>query len=144
MLRSCWGTILKELVLGGLLSLVSCGSQPPTPTPVPTQSVVSTCTVEGCGNGLEVVFSGAAPNDYTLVATPGDGEALSVRCLDGAGQYPEDYFPRDSYALCTVEGVMFLHFSPEAVTLTVTWDDRTATQAFEPNYEIDYPNGPDC
>jgi hypothetical protein len=110
----------------------------------PTQAVVATCTLAGCGFGLEVVFEGAIPDDYTLAAATPEGETLTVRCLDGVGQYPDNYFPRNRYGVCTPTGVNFLEFAPDLLTITVTWDGQSVTQDFQPVYEVQHPNGPAC
>ena len=116
-------------------------------TPVaqsPTPYIVVTCTLEGCGTALSIILSGPVPRDYVLEAVTPYDEKMSVHCIDGSGQYADNHFQRNSYPLCTQEGVEFIRFSPDEVTITISWNGKTASQSFEPVYEIHYPNGPNC
>jgi len=118
----------------------------PTPLAQPSTSppIVKTCTVEGCGVTLTVTLSGAVPDDYVLGAVTPDGEKMSVHCVNGSGQYADDHFDRISYPVCEQGRVTFVRFSPDEVTITVSWDGEKVSQSFKPVYESEYPNGPEC
>ena len=115
-------------------------------SPVPTESpeVIVTCTTEGCGITLSVALTGGVPDDYILEAYTPEGEMMSAHCVGAEGIYPEGHFERPSYPMCTDVGVDFLRFSPDRLTITVKWSDRQASQAFEPAYQSEWPNGPAC
>jgi len=140
----------KLILLSGLLALVpGCRIPAPQfPTPAeqaPTPYVMATCTVADCGVTLSVSFNGRIPEDYLLTAVTPEGQVMSVRCLNGMGQYPRDYFPRESYPVCTPTGVDFIKFAPDTVTLSLNWEEqRLSAQTFQPVYDTHYPNGPNC
>jgi len=124
-----------------IIFLAGCN---PSAIQSPTPQIVRTCTVEGCGITLSVDLTDNVPKDYILEAVTPSGEKMSVHCVDGTGQYADDHFQRQSYPVCKQNGVEFLRFSPDKVTMTIRWGDQQASQTFQPNYQSEWPNGPDC
>ena len=123
-----------------LITVLLGGCKPPT-----TQSATMVpCTEAGCGTGLTLVFSGAVPSEFIMEAITPAGEKLEAHCIQGVGQYPEDYFSRSPRATCMQSGVEFFQFSPEEVSITLKWGDNQLSQTFKPTYTFYYPNGSGC
>ena len=120
-------------------------SPTPAPTPIsPTRTPVRICTERECGITLTVALGGAVPYDYSLVAQAPDGDRMRIRCVGGKGPYADDLSEPTRYAICQSEGVAFVGFSPDRVTIAVSGDGRTVSKTFRPDYDTVYPNGPDC
>ncbi len=125
-----------------ILILAGCSKIPFLRTPEPV--VVKVCHLIGCGVGLNVTLEGSIPSDFILTAVSSSGEIMEVHCVKGNGIYPKGYFPRDSYPLCVLGGVDFIHYTPAEVTVTINYNGSGVSSRFKPIYETYYPNGPDC
>jgi hypothetical protein len=110
----------------------------------PESIVVKVCTERDCGTTLTVALSGAVPDDFVLDAETPDGKVKSVKCVGGKGEYSPDHFQDMSYLECSPERVDFVNFSPNEVTITISWDNNEVSQFFTPDYRVFYPNGSDC
>ena len=95
------------------------------------------CTLAGCEDGLTVRLQGSVPDAYTIEAiSRSTGDTLTKFCP------PPD---ADSGVDCTRDmGWFFRFFTPEEVTIRVSWDGGEVIQTFQPDYGIYRPNGPAC
>ena len=123
--------------------LAACQVQTAVPLPTP-QVIVKECTTAGCGTSLMVLFSGQMPADFVLRAESPDAQPQEVHCMNGEGQYPAGHFDLDSYMVCQGNGVEIVNFSPTTVMISVEAQGSSAAQTFTPQYQMVYPNGPDC
>ena len=134
-----WYQILFLIVLAALLSGCQAVSEQ-----TPESIVVEVCTERDCGTTLTVALDGALPSDFVLDAITPDGKVMNVKCVDGKGEYSPDHFQDMSYLECRPERVDFINFSPNEVTITISWDDNQVSRSFSPEYRVFYPNGSDC
>lgn len=115
------------------------------PTPVPTgQTVIKTCTLIGCGSAFVIKLSGAVPSNFNLLATGPDGVTAKAHCIDGQNSDPSDYTALPFQPVCSPDQVNFSGFSPQSVTIQVSWGSQSMTLETVPGYETLRPNGPEC
>jgi hypothetical protein len=111
-------------------------------TPEPKEIVIE-CRLEGCRSSLTVNLSGVAPNDFTLEAIDTTGKKLRVHCVNGTAE--DEHSGWCSKQSSTASLYFFPHdTTPPEVTVTVSWDSRSVTRSFKPEYVLFTPNGPRC
>ncbi len=113
----------------------------PTATATPAPVVVKTCTLQGCGYVLAVQLKGQVPGDYFIEAAGEDGKTLTAHCVNGALAEGTYY---DGSPVCAPTEVWFPNFQPKELNVTLRWEEHRISRAFEPTYQIFYPNGPEC
>ena len=92
----------------------------------------SFCTLVGCGDHLAVVFSGSAPEVFTVEIT-------------GPGLDPVTFDVDCSEDRCTEGPMVFLEErTPSEVTVTASWEGHSVSETFRPRYHKVQPNGPGC
>lgn len=91
------------------------------------------CTLIGCADGLAVDFTGAQPASYTLEARAAGHEPVTVDCSGDQAAFQ-----------CRPDGTFLPDFTPEEVTLRITWDGGEVERTVRPVYTETRPNGPDC
>lgn len=91
------------------------------------------CTLIGCVDGLSVSFTGAQPASYTLEARAAGHEPVIVDCSSDQATFQ-----------CRPDGTFLADFTPEEVTLHITWDGGEVERTVRPVYTESRPNGPDC
>jgi hypothetical protein len=111
------------LVAGATVALATAGCDDHGPT--------RPCTLVDCEvNGLTVRVEGTLPTVYMVTVSSPNEEARSRVCWTPAH--------------CVGGAVHFAGYSPAEVSITVEWEDGTATATAEPTYQVFRPNGPDC
>jgi hypothetical protein len=93
----------------------------------------------GCGaalpphpDTLEILLEGSLPWAYTLEARVPGGQTLTVECIRNTlGPVPGG---PGAYGTCQGNGVMFYHFTPSELTVTLLWDTHRMSQTFKPSY----------
>lgn len=136
---------LKNVFLLNLLAtfgLVGCMSSPATDVGV-TKEIVRTCTLVNCSDTLSLNLVDAIPSDYTLAVIAPDGTNEQVHCVDGITR-PDTQAESAHEPKCRPWGVSFTDFAPDSVTITLKWNGNEVTMMLEPEYELHWPNGPDC
>jgi hypothetical protein len=91
------------------------------------------CTLIGCVDGLTVHFTGAQPASYTLEARAAGHEPVTVSCSSD-----------QATTQCRLDETFLADFTPEEVTLHITWDGGEVERTVRPVYTESRPNGPDC
>jgi hypothetical protein len=110
----------------------------------PTAMVEKTCTLEGCGPTIVIKLSGAVPTDFTLQAKSLDGNSAKAHCINGQNSSSADFTSLPFQPVCSAGQVSFTGFSPQTVTIEVTWGSQSMTMVAAPVYETLLPNGPGC
>ncbi len=87
------------------------------------------CTLIGCTDGLTVQIEGTLPTAFVLEAVAPAGPPVIVECPDSA--------------LCG-SNIFLEGFTPEEVTIRLSFDSDSVSETFNPFYETYLPNGPDC
>lgn len=87
------------------------------------------CTLIGCTDGLTVQIEGMLPTTFVLEAVAPVGPPVIVECPDSA--------------LCG-SNIFLEGFTPEEVTIRLSFDSDSVSETFNPFYETYQPNGPDC
>jgi hypothetical protein len=159
--RALAKVLSQTLTLGLLAAFLLAGCRSPSPTvteisiatEIPTAGATPTarereCPTMMCIDTLGVYLVGFRSDDFTLTATTPDGTRVQVRCVDYTGQ------SGGSLGRVRVEcggnaglrprSVVFFGFTPEILTVTLTWDGNEISQEFEPEYNLYQPAGPDC
>jgi len=91
------------------------------------------CTLIGCVDGLTVDFTGVQPASYTLEARAAGHAPVTIDCSSDQATIQ-----------CRPDGTFLADFTPEEVTLHVTWDGGEVERTVRPVYTESRPNGPDC
>jgi hypothetical protein len=144
--------IIRSLCLISLtiLLLTSCDSSRPAvipSLPAATKAIpvitIDGCTELECSDVLrfeltELSISG----DYTLKVIAQDTRTLEVYCVGHFSRSEGE--TGHAEPVCSSSGVTLIDFVPKKGTVTITWSDGEISQAIEPEYELYYPNGPDC
>jgi hypothetical protein len=134
-------------LLIAVVTLLVSGCLPSTPgarTPEATPKPTAIATVKWVECGLELcipqlyVELRPTPKEYTIVAEWGYSER--VHCIDGK---TADATKVSNPAQCDNRGATF-HWAPNRVTLTVTWDGNEFSQTVTPDFNLVFPNGPEC
>jgi hypothetical protein len=97
------------------------------------------CTLIGCRDTLDLVFSPEPPLQYSILLTAQDGKTRSVTCIPGTTSAADDVS-----AICRNGTVSIYGFTPPGLTVEVTWSEGHYIASFEPVYETFYPNGRFC
>ena len=84
------------------------------------------CTEIGCNDELIIVLAGNVPTTYTITAIADNGDERTRQCSSEC------------------DGNVSCRFTPEKVTIVVTWQGGSIQQTVEPTYASYYPNGPTC
>ena len=84
------------------------------------------CTDIGCDDELIIVLAGNPPASYTITAVADNGDERSRECSSDC------------------DGHVSFRFTPESVTIVVTWQGGSIQQTVEPRYAPFRPNGPNC
>jgi len=87
------------------------------------------CTDAGCFDGLTVQIEGTLPTAFVLEAVAPAGPPVIVECPDSA--------------MCG-SNIFLEGFTPEEVTIRLSFDSDSVSETFNPFYETNQPNGPDC
>ena len=88
------------------------------------------CTVIGCQSGLSIQFSSPPTAPYHVEATSPDAGARSFDCTLTTG--------------CTPPPLQMVDYTPETVTLIVTYAGHTSATTLKPTYQVSNPNGRSC
>lgn len=122
------------LLTTGLLTACSSSSNEAADKNVSSDTpVVQVCTEIGCVDGLTVQLEGVIPSTFTVEAVvPGDSPIL-VQCSSDQPAIP-----------CAGDHLFFEGFTPEEVTIRISWKDGQVSETFRPSYERVQPNGPGC
>ncbi len=107
------------------------------------RSPIQMCTLIGCQDSFVVDLTDDIPDNFTLEAVGPDGESRTVRCVDGRKQEQSPGL-QESRTVCLDKTIFLYDFTPEQVTLTVTWQNGQLTQMFDPVYSTFQPNGRGC
>ena len=98
------------------------------------------CTAVACSYTLGIKLVGNVPEGYIFEAITPDGRKREGSCMvDEEGELLTTV--PDS---CNFEEITFSDFAPDEVTLTISWDNgsASASQTYKPTYETFYPSAP--
>jgi hypothetical protein len=87
------------------------------------------CTLIGCDSGLVLRFATPLAGSFHVEATSPDAGSRSYDCATSPG---------------CLDGAFIVGYFPKTVTLTVTYQGRTATTTVSPTYQESRPNGSGC
>lgn len=124
-----------------LTLLTACAPAQPTPA---TPQVVSTCTLQGCADTLEVELRGNVPGDFYAEVTTSEGETARSHCVSSTNPEATPGSPPAHQPFCGVNALTFYGFHPDEFDLTLSWGEISITRHLQPSLEIIHPNGPAC
>jgi hypothetical protein len=84
------------------------------------------------------------PSDFVILAQSPNGIQLEVHCVHGEINHAPELFQQDSYIMYQGESEEFVNFTPPAISITINSGGKSVSQDFTPQYDLLYPNGPDC
>jgi hypothetical protein len=101
------------------------------------------CTLIGCSDSLTLEFSHPLPQSYTIQLSTTGGESVQVSCPSGSvsGQASTG---GNITARCQAGSLALEGFTPQQVTILVTWQSGSYKQDANPSYQTVQPNGPNC
>jgi len=109
-----------------------------------TQPADRLCTLIACGPSLQIALVGEhVPTEFALSLTAAEGDYVRVLCTDGNATFDPPEAARWS-PTCPAGGVALQDFTPQELSVSVSWSDGQTTQVFQPAYIESQPNGPDC
>lgn len=145
------------LAIWGFVAVACTPTHPPVTPEVIVETVIVTeivqgCTLIGAPDTFTLYLGGEVPNVYKVVGTLENGENIFAACpqpgtsviYEGTEVIDGRDFSTSSHFSCLRNGVLFVGFTPEKITFTVTWQGSAKTETFIPEYSFYYPNGEGC
>jgi hypothetical protein len=101
------------------------------------------CTLIGCYDSLTLEFSHPLSENYTLQLTSSIGETTSITCTTSSAEGQISPTANLS-AMCQPNSIIISNYTPQKVTITITWNGGSYTSTATPTYQSVQPNGPNC
>ena len=112
-----------------------------------TRDGIVECHRLGCGSGLWVALTGNVPEEYLVEAVDSTGEKRVAQCVVVENKTviaSEERNDLNAPCMFFNPEAFFLGYTPDVVTVTVSWANGSASQAVQPVYRTWRPNGGRC
>ena len=98
----------------------------------------TSCTTFGCVNALTIRFEGFLPKRYRIEVSTLFAATRRLDCpTPGA-------IGLDANSQCNPSGAVLYNYSPDEVTVKVTWEGGSKTETFNVAYETVQPSSSQC